>query len=338
MIQIEFIGAARSVTGSKHLIRTSKAAVLLDCGLFQGRRKEAYEKNINLPIDPSSLTAIVLSHSHIDHSGALPSIYRKGYRGPIYSTHATRDLCTPMLIDAAWIMKADSDHIDKLIAEGARNLDSMPPIYSEADVVGALRLFIGLPYHVKHPVAPGIDVTFIDAGHILGSAITILYIKEDGRSVRLAFTGDLGRKHLPLLRDPEVPSGVTHLISESTYGDRLHDPIEAMGAALRDVIVRTVARGGKVIIPSFALERAQEIIFSLKNLLRDGRIPKVPVYVDSPLTVKITDIFKLHPECLDQDSYKMLHGENNIFDFDGLTYISSVEDSKRISESRNRPS
>ena len=334
MIEIEFIGAARTVTGSKHLIRTSRAAILLDCGLFQGHRKEAAEKNKHIGVEPNEIDAVVLSHAHIDHSGALPAFYKKGFRGSIYATPATRDLCSPMLLDTAWIMKADAEHIARMISKGFQNIEPVEPLYAEGDVLEVMERFIGLPYHSKHTIAPGIELTFMDAGHILGSALTILDITDEGVSLRVAFTGDLGRKHLPLIRSPEVPSGVNCLITESTYGDRLHEPIANMGAHLAEVIQRTINRGGKVIVPSFAMERAQEIIYELKNLRSSNQIPKVPVHVDSPLIIKLTDIFKLHAECLEENTYFMLRGENSIFDFDGLNYVSSVEESKRVSLSK----
>ena len=333
MIELEFIGAAQTVTGSKHLLRTSRASVLLDCGLFQGHRKEANEKNRKFSVDHEKLDAIVLSHAHIDHSGALPCIYKNGYRGPIYATPATRDLCSPMLMDTAWIMKGDAEHIQKLISRGVKHLDPVEPLYSEKDVTGTLSLFMGIPYHRKQTIAPGVTLTFFDAGHVLGSAISVLDVEDDGQKLRIAYTGDLGRKHLPILQNPEIPHQVSCLLMESTYGDRLHDPIELTNDALAEVINRTYKRGGKIVIPSFALERAQEVIYSLKKLHDQKRIPLIPVYVDSPLTVKITEVFKLHPECYDADTFALLQSENSPFEFPGLKYISNVEDSKRVSAS-----
>lgn len=330
MIEIEFVGAARTVTGSKHLLRTSQATVLLDCGLFQGHRDEAARRNQHFPIDPSKLGAVVLSHAHIDHSGALPLLFKKGYRGPIFATPATRDLCAPMLMDTAFLLKSDADHINRLIERGERGLKKAEPLYDAEDVSGTLSSMIGLPYHRRQLIAPGIFLTYLEAGHVLGSAISILDIEDEGRHVRLAFTGDLGRKHLPILRNPEIPEGVQCLITESTYGDRFHDPIELTGDALAEVITKTHARGGKVVIPSFALERAQEVMYVLKRLRDHKRIPRIPVYVDSPLTVKITDVFKLHPECYSKETFALLHSKDSPFDFPELTYISSVEDSKRL--------
>lgn len=330
-MELELIGAAQTVTGSKHLVRTSAARVLLDCGLFQGRRQESFERNRQPIPHAAELDAVVLSHAHIDHSGALPLLVRAGFRGPIYTTRATRDLCEPMLLDAALIQEADAQHIAHLIQRGARDVQPVQPLYTTEDVAAVVRQMVTVPYHRPQPVARGVTVSFLDAGHVLGSAISVLDL-DDGQGTRrrLAFTGDLGRRHLPILRDPEVPDGVQCLITESTYGDRLHDPVEQMGAALGEVIRRTAARGGKVIIPSFALERAQEIIYELKLLRRAGQIPALPVYVDSPLTVKLTDVFLRHPDCYDEAAHELLAGRDSPFDFEGLRYVSSVEDSKAI--------
>jgi metallo-beta-lactamase family protein len=337
LITLEFIGAAQTVTGSKHLLRTSRAAVLLDCGLFQGRRRESFEKNRNIPVDARALDAVVLSHAHIDHSGALPLLCRNGFDGPVFATPATRDLAAPMLLDAAMIQEADARHIARLIERGEPGLEPVEPLYGEADVAKVLAQMVGLPYHRRQVIAPGVAVTFIDAGHVLGSAIVVLDIEDDGQMLRLAFTGDLGRHHLPILRDPEVPSGVECLVSESTYGDRLHGPIELLGEELAAVIRRTHARGGKIVIPSFALERAQEVVYELKRLREQHRIPALPVYVDSPLTVKLTDIFRMHPECYDDAARALLRGQDSPFQFDGLKYVSDVEASKAI-DAEERPS
>jgi metallo-beta-lactamase family protein len=333
VIELEFLGGARTVTGSKHLVRTSRATVLLDCGLFQGPRRESAARNRNLSVDPQALDAIVLSHAHIDHSGALPVLVRAGYGGPIYATPATRDLCAPMLLDAALLQQADARHIARLIAKGVPGIDPVEPLYSQQDAAAVLGLMVGLPYRRAQTIAPGVTLSFLDAGHVLGSAVVVLDLEDEGRKVRLAFTGDLGRRHLPILRDPEAPSGVDCLMSESTYGDRLHQPIEQMGEALAEVVRRTHARGGKIVIPSFALERAQEVVYELKLLRSGNRIPPLPVYVDSPLTVKLTDVFRLHPECYDEAALELLQAHDSPFDFEGLHYVSDVEASKAIDAS-----
>ncbi len=332
MIELELVGGAGTVTGSKYLLRTERATVLLDCGLFQGRRKESSDRNRAVVIDPALLDAVVLSHAHLDHSGALPILWQRGYRGPIYATPATRDLCVPMLEDSAAIQIADARHIDKLIARGV-DLQPVTPLYTAEEAIGAVALMIGLPYHRSQDIAPGVTLTFLDAGHVLGSAIVVLDIDDAGARTRFAFTGDLGRRDLPILRDPEVVSGAHCLLMESTYGDRLHPPLGDAIGTLAATIERTINRGGKVIIPAFALERAQELVHALRQLRLTGRIPAVPVYVDSPLAIKVTDVFRLHPECLRREHQLPLQGKQTPFDFPGLTYVSDVEDSKALDDS-----
>jgi metallo-beta-lactamase family protein len=333
LIEIQCIGAARQVTGSKHIVRTSRATVMLDCGLFQGRRKESIEQNRaiaqHVPID--DLDAVVLSHAHIDHAGALPLLSKKGYTGPIYATPATRDLCGPMLLDAAMIQEGDSRHIQKLIEREHLDMDPVEPLYDHNDVTNLLGQMVALPYRHAQEIAPGVVLKFLDAGHVLGSAVVVLDIEDE--DIRIAFGVDLGRKGLPILREPEIPSRINCLMLESTYGDRRHPPIEEVDGALASAINRTAQRGGKIIIPSFALERAQEVVYSLKRLRKANQIPSLPVYVDSPLTVKLTDVFKMHPECYDKQTYAMLVSGDSPFDFDGLHYVSDKEESKALAAS-----
>ncbi len=335
-MEIEFVGAARTVTGSMHLVRTKTATVLLDCGMFQGKRRESYDRNRNLPIDGSKLDAVVLSHAHIDHSGALPILVKEGYEGPIYGTPATRDLCTVMLRDAANIQESDVRFLNKQNEREGLDEEILDALYSEDDVIRTLERFISVPYHQRVPIAPGVRLTFLDAGHVLGSAIVVLDLEEDGATRRLVFTGDLGRHDRPILNDPEVPEGADVLMMESTYGDRMHDGIEKMDEDLATVVRRTYDRGGKVLIPSFALERAQEVVFALKKLRKAGKIPSMPVYVDSPLTVQITDVFKLHPECYDAETRALMKGRDSPFDFAELSYVEDVEGSKIVT-SRPQP-
>jgi metallo-beta-lactamase family protein len=332
-MRIEFLGAAQTVTGSMHLVRTRHAAVLLDCGLYQGRRREAYQRNAELELPVAELSAVVLSHAHIDHSGALPILARHGYRGPIWATPATRDLCAVMLRDAANIMASDARTLTRQNARENRDDEVYEPLYEDDDVVEALERFRTVPYHQTVEIARGVQLTFQDAGHVLGSAITVLDVEEGGARRRIVFTGDLGRADRPILRDPEVPSGAEVLITESTYGDRLHDAVEKMEEDLAAVIERTVRRGGKLLIPSFALERAQEVVFALKHLRARGQLPRVPVYIDSPLTIKITDAFKLHPECFDAQTRARFGSGDSPFDFPELEYVETVDESKAITAS-----
>ncbi len=335
-ITVRFVGGAGTVTGSRHLVQTSKATVLLDCGLFQGRREESRQRNQHLGFEPSSVDVVVLSHAHIDHSGALPLLCRNGYMGPVYATPATRDLCAVMLVDAARIQAADARYLNRAIERDGLDARPISPLYDEQDVETLLSQMHCVPYRHTQQIAPGIRLTFLDAGHVLGSAITVLDVDDEGVRQRIVFTGDLGRHRMPILRDPEIPSNAHALILESTYGDRRHPPIEEMEEELAVVLKRTCARGGKAIIPSFALERAQEVILALKKLRGQGRIPPVPVFVDSPLTANITEIFRLHPDCYDTETRRHLQSGDSPFDFDGLRYVSTPEDSMAISAS-NEP-
>lgn len=332
-MRIEFVGAAQTVTGSKHIVHTDRATVLLDCGIFQGRRRESIRRNRHLGVDIRKLDAVVLSHAHIDHAGALPLLVKEGYDGPIYATPATRDLCAVMLDDAAFIQAQDARYINKVIERDGADMDPVEPLYDAEDVVRVIELMVAVPYHRTVPIADGVRLTFKDAGHVLGSAITVLDVAERGGSKRVVFTGDLGREKMPILRDPELVDDAHALITESTYGDRLHKPIEAMEDDLAAIVARTYARGGKVVIPSFALERAQEILYALHGLKRQGRLPKIPIYVDSPLTVKITDIFRLHPDCYDAETRALVRGEESPFDFEEVRYVEDKTESQAIDAS-----
>ncbi len=263
MIELEFAGGAGTVTGSKYIVRTERATVLLECGLFQGRRRESFDRNRSLPVDPAELDAVVLSHAHLDHAGALPVLWKQGYRGPIYTTPATRDLCAPMLADAAAIQLADARHIEKLIARGV-DMDPVAPLYTRDDVLGVLEQMFAVPYHRAEVISPGVTLTFHDAGHVLGSAVVALDLEDAGERTRLAFTGDLGRAGFPILRDPEVIGSAHALLMESTYGDRLHPPledtVESLAAAIRKTIERIGKERGKSAAPARTPEQLRRSV------------------------------------------------------------------------------
>lgn len=325
-LELRCVGAAQTVTGSRHVLRTSRSTILLDCGLFQGHRRESIQRNRELGFDVSEIDAVVLSHAHIDHSGALPVLCKQGYQQNIYATPATRDLCAVMLEDAAMIQAGDARYLNRAIEREHLDADPIEPLFEQADVELALSHMVALPYHRRQQIAPDVWLTFLDAGHVLGSAICVLEADDK----RIVFTGDLGRSGLPILRDPEFPEGANLLIMESTYGDRLHPDMQQLDDELAAVIARTHARAGKVVIPTFALERAQQIIFSLKKLMIAGKIPKLPVFVDSPLTVNITQVFRLHPECYDAEARSVVQSGDSPFEFPSLRYTSSPEDSRAI--------
>jgi metallo-beta-lactamase family protein len=333
-MQIQFWGAARTVTGTMHLLTINGQRLLLDCGMFQGKRDLANERNNQLPFDPKSIDACVLSHAHIDHSGTLPVLTKSGYNGHIYCTSATRDLASVMLRDSAHIQESDARYLNKRNAE--RGLPFIKPIYTEADAVNCLTHFAVYEYHRTFEPLPGVRVTFRDAGHILGSAEVIIDFEENKRKRRLVFTGDLGRKHLPVLRDPEAVDRTDVLITEGTYGGRLHEPIEDTRDQLAQLINDTHDRGGVLIIPAFAVGRTQEIVYDMQRLVADHRIPDQPVYVDSPLAINVTEIFRLHPECYDEEilDYINTDPDGNAFGWPRLRYVRSADESKELNESK----
>lgn len=331
-MRLLFLGGVRTVTGSMHVLETGNERVLLECGLYQGRHKESYEKNSNLPFpfDVKDIDAMLLSHAHIDHCGNIPSLAKKGYQGNIFSTPATRDLCSVMLMDAAYIQQQDADYINRHELYDPE-MGPVLPIYDEQDVLQALGQYISVDYHRSFPITPHIKASFLDAGHVLGSAIVAIDVKKkSGEKVRIAFSGDLGRKNMPLMSNPEAPEGVDYLMIESTYGDRLHDPIDTMKKELTRVVNETYSRKGKLIIPSFALERTQLLVFTLHQLTREKLIPEIPIYVDSPLSISITDIFKLHPDSLDAKTRSFIQKTGDPFGFKNLVYLTDTESSRAL--------
>lgn len=332
-MQIAFLGAARNVTGSMFLLTVNGSRILLECGLFQGPRQEAFERNRHLPFDAAKVDAMVLSHAHIDHSGNIPNLVRAGFRGNIHCTFATRDLCSIMLRDSAYIMESDVAYLNKKRAR--RGEPPLEPIYTTADATRSLNNFVSMDYGRTTWIGPGVQLTFFDAGHILGSSLCVLDVEEGERRFRLLFTGDLGRDEMPILCDPEVVPGVDYLITESTYGVRLHDTPDDAERKLERVVNDTHARGGKVIIPAFSVGRTQEIVYALHRLTLSKRIPRLPVYVDSPLAINATEVFRLHPEYYDAETHAFMLEHRDPFGFSELDYLRRVEESKALNDRRD---
>lgn len=332
-MKIQFHGAVRTVTGSQHLLTINEKNILLDCGLYQGSRKQTFERNQHLPFDAASIDVLILSHAHIDHSGNIPNLVKSGFRGDIICTYATRDLCAIMLRDSAKIQGYDIEYLNK--KRKRKELPPLEPFYTMEDAVESLKYFIGIGYERQYTVFPGVQLTFQDAGHILGSAIVILDIEdsESGKDVRIVFSGDLGRPERPILRDPVLVDEADILIIESTYGDRKHDPVAATSDKLKRVVNDTCKRGGKLIVPSFAIGRTQELVYALHKLVASRDIsPKLPVFVDSPLAIDATGIYRLHPEAYDEEVFEFLASDkhNDPFGFDMMRYTRSTNESKEL--------
>ncbi len=323
-VEIEFSGAAREVTGSCHILRVNGKTVLLDCGMFQGHRRESHEKNLRLPCPIEEIDAVVLSHAHIDHSGRLPVLTRAGYRGTIYCTPATRDLSAIMLADSAYIQEKDAEFLARRKGERAE------PLYNLADATAAVEQMIGMPYHHPFDVVPRVRATYVDAGHILGSASVVLECSDGEATRRLVFSADVGRPGLPIIRDPEPPTGgADAVVMESTYGDRDHPPVEDMRERLAAAVRETAAKGGRVLIPAFAVGRTQEIVYDLHVLARAKKIPSVPIYIDSPLAVDATSVFAMHPDEFDRGE-DLVRTVRELFRFDLVHYTRDVSESKAL--------
>jgi metallo-beta-lactamase family protein len=323
-VEITFAGAAREVTGSCHLVHVGGRTLALDMGLFQGKRSDANEKNRQLPIDPADLDAIVLSHAHIDHAGRLPFIVAKGYRKNIWCTPATRDLSAHMLTDSAHIQEKDAAHLER------RGKPHAEPLYSIPDAARTLEHMIGLPLLTPMEILPGVRLTFHEAGHILGSASVVLECEEGSRTTRLVFSGDVGRAGLPIIRDPAPPrGGADVMILESTYGNRDHPTVEDAKTQLAQIVTETAARGGKILIPAFAVGRTQEILYELHELARARRTPEVPIYIDSPLAISATSVFENHPDLFDRSEALVKHTDE-LFRFDLVRYTREASESKLL--------
>ena len=332
MFNITFHGAARTTTGSMHIVQWNGKTVLLDCGLYQGHRKEAFERNRAHPVDPKSVSAVVLSHAHIDHSGNIPSLVRQGYRGPVYATPATRDLCDIMLRDSVFLQMRDVELVNRKRARQGKNL--FEPLYEQEDVDRTMNLFSPLAYGETTEILPGLRLTLRDAGHILGSATCTLDYERGGRPRRFLFTGDLGQRNLPILRDPEPVPDVDVLVTESTYGDRVHPPKDNVSGRIKDYIEFIVQHRSKLVIPAFSVGRTQQILLLLNDLVESGRVPSIPVIVDSPLSRSATSAYANHRECFNERMLARLARGDDPFMFPGLRFTTSVDDSKTLNDAK----
>ncbi|HSR07443.1 MAG TPA: MBL fold metallo-hydrolase [Bryobacteraceae bacterium] len=332
-MKLTFWGADKVVTGSMHHIETGGKNYLLDCGLYQGRRQEAFAKNSQFPFPASSIAAVLLSHAHIDHSGNLPGLVKNGFTGPIYTTSATVDLCVAMLADSAFLQEKDAEFVNRRREHRkAIGRDDRPvtPLYTREDAQRSFQQFRAVSLGERKEIAPGLFYKTYDAGHMLGSSSMI--VEADG--IRLGFSGDVGRPGLPIIRDPQPLDQVDYLILESTYGDRIHKALAHAADTLADVVSRTAARGGKIIVPAFAVGRTQQLVLMLHQLIDAKRIPSIPMFVDSPLAVNVTEVFRKHPECYDKEICKFLTEGDDPFGFHRLTYVHDVAESKKLNDLR----
>jgi len=330
-MKIRFYGAARTVTGSQHLLEINGKRLLLECGVFQGRRRDFYERNSRFPFDPRSIDALILSHAHIDHSGNLPNLVKQGYDHPIYTTPPTADLAGIMLRDSAHIYEEDAEYINK--KKRKHGEPKVEPLYTRANAEKVQALFREVAYNQPFEPVPGVQAKLVDAGHILGSAAVVLDIQEKGKNTRVWFSGDIGRFKLPLIADPVMPENVDYLIMECTYGDKPHRDPDLAYDEFRDTVKRTVERGGKVIVPAFAVGRTQELVFDLNRMISDGEIPHIPVFVDSPLAIDASQIFRKYPDYFDDETHQFMQtGHHPALDFPGLRYTRPVSESKEINE------
>lgn len=333
-MKVEFLGAAREVTGSKVLITTDKnKKILIDCGMYQGKGMETDSLNRNLGVEPGDINYLILSHAHIDHTGLVPYLYKQGFRGSVICTNATRDLCSIMLPDSGHIQELDIKWFNKKRAR--QGLPTTTPIYTVDDAEESLNLFISVAYNRRFYINDDINVKFTNSGHMLGSAVVNLEIKENGQKKRIAYTGDIGRPFNYLLKAPQPFPQCDYLITESTYGNRIHEPQGTIEKELLDIVIHTcVEKRGKLIIPSFSVGRTQEIVFLLNNFYNEGKLPRIKVYVDSPLSVNATEVFRMNTDSMNDEVKQVMKHDDDPFGFSLLTYIKNVEESKALNDSK----
>ncbi|MBI5873960.1 MAG: MBL fold metallo-hydrolase [Candidatus Omnitrophica bacterium] len=343
LVKLQFLGGVRTVTGSSHLLTTPKSKILIDAGLFYGRREEFFEVNTTFAYQPQRINALILSHAHIDHCGNIPTLLKHGLHSKIYTTSATRDLCKLMLADSGRVQAEDFRYLRKIASRskgrprGRRRPEPVMirgPLYTEHEAIRSISHFRPLHYGQKFKITNDVTLTFYDAGHILGASVVFLEIRMQHKVLRLGYAVDLGRKQLPLLNNPTILTGLDYLILESTYGGRLHTPISDAKGKLREAINRTVARKGKIIIPSFALERTQEVVYFISELLKEGSIAPIPIYVDSPLATRITEVFRSNVHYMDHEVKDLMRRDESPFDFLNLRYVQSQEESKALNNDK----
>ncbi|ERP30946.1 MBL fold metallo-hydrolase RNA specificity domain-containing protein [Chitinivibrio alkaliphilus] len=328
-MQLGFYGAAETVTGSLYLLQVNGKNILIDCGLYQGKREDMFQKNRNFPFDPAEIDHLVVTHAHIDHTGNIPNLVRKGFSGPIHATVPTTELCEVMLRDSAYIQEKDVEFVNKIRRK--QNKPPFKPIYTSKDVEDTLPLFTSYDYDETFSLGKGISVTFRDAGHILGSAGILFEINEQGKQYRLGFSGDIGRPNMPLMHDPNKLRDLTHLVMESTYGGRNHGGFENTEDEIAKIVTDVAYSGGKLIIPAFAVGRTQLLIYLLHKLYDNHRIPDIPIFVDSPMAYKATQIFIKHRDLFDRETQRIfVTDDRSIFDFKNLTFIETVDESKAL--------
>ncbi len=330
-MKLTVFGATRTVTGSKYILQANGKNILIECGMYQGRDADWKQRNSHLPFDASTVDAMLLSHAHIDHSGIIPVLGRSGFRGKIYCTDATADLCRVMLMDGAHIQEQDAAFITKKNAK--KGLPPAVPVYTTADTTAVLGQFQSTgSYNQPTPITEGITATWLDAGHMLGSAMIVIDVQEAGRKVRLAFSGDLGRGHNDILCDPDHPRDADYLIVESTYGNRVHESLDDVNDRVCAIANRALEKNGKIIIPSFAVGRTQQLLYTAYQITQSGCLPPLPVYVDSPLSLQATEVFKRHFEAFNKKFRDVMMSDKNPFSTANVHYVQSVDESKTLND------